>query len=120
MPSGFILDDGIIAWYDGPEWNDVVAEVFLDYAPQVEQEAKANAPWADQTGRARDGLNTAVMTGEEVTLDLAHGEDVEYGFWLEVIQNGNFAIIMPTLEQFAPRIMRDAAKAVASARKGRD
>jgi len=116
--GGMIILDGVLPWYDGPEWNDIVADVFSKAAPEVEDRAKADAPWEDRTGAAREGLNASVneVGDEEVALILAH--TVEYGYWLEVIQNGAFAIIMPTLEREAPKIYADVAKAVANARHG--
>jgi hypothetical protein len=53
-----------------------------------------------------------------VTLFLYH--TVEYGLWLETIQNGRFATLMPTLEQNANRVFADATRAVANARSGVD
>lgn len=68
----------------------------LDYA-------QANAPWADRTGDARAGLDTDVYwEGPVVVWDLFH--TVDYGLYLETRWNGELAIIMPTLEMFAPRL----------------
>ena len=66
-----------------------------DGADQVLMHAQNYAPWNDRTGMARYGLATAVYSeGTDICLDLYH--TVDYGQWLEVIQNGRFAIIMPT------------------------
>lgn len=82
-------------------------EAFENGADQVLTWAKSNAPWEDRTGMARESLFTEVyQEGAEVILTLGHG--VDYGQWLELIQNGRFAIIMPTLEQFAQQIFEDA------------
>lgn len=118
MPEDrFLIDDGIIAWFDGPEWDQVAMEAFQDASNDVKQEAQDNAPWEDQTGDARSGLDTAVENDHgEIVLTLFH--TVEYGLWLEVIQNGRFAIIMPTLEHSAPKIFQNAEARVASARQG--
>jgi hypothetical protein len=117
--SRFIVRDGIIEWYEGPEWDKVVEDSFKEAAPGLEATAQANAPWEDQTGEAREGLHTTVGNADgTVTLALAHG--VDYGFWLEVIQNGKFAIILPTLEQQSPAIIAEATKNVRDARKGRN
>lgn len=97
--------------------EDNIAEVFASQkilletrarmealAPQVIAYAKGNAPWTDRTGAARAGLGVEVtVEGEEVVMDLFH--TVDYGYWLETIQSGEFAIIMPTLEYFAPQVM---------------
>lgn len=118
MASRFIIQDGIKAWFEGPEWDEVIEQVFREAAPQIESYAQQNAPWEDQTGEARDGLTAkAFRDGDNVALELAH--TVDYGFWLEVIQNGRFAIILPTLESQGPAVMRKARDAVANARKGK-
>lgn len=72
-----------------------VAEYF---APIVETEAKQNAPWTDRTGNARQGLHGFVedLSASVVAITLAHG--VSYGIFLELRNQGRYAIIMPTLE----------------------
>jgi len=82
-------------------------EALLEYGIQIENYAQANAPWEDRTGEARDGLGVEVdEDGETVTLTLYHS--VEYGFWLETIQSGRFAIILPTLELFGTEALQAA------------
>lgn len=118
MPSNMLWDDGIIVWFDGPEWDDVAAEAFEGARESVEEYARTNAPWEDRTGDARAGLKASVEHGGgDVTLTLEH--TVEYGLWLEVIQNGRFATIMPTIETKAPQVMSDAVNKIAQARHGR-
>lgn len=113
----FLWVDGIRDWFDGPEWDDVVEEVFRDAAGRVETEARTNAPWEDRTGDARAGLTAQVASENgDVVLTLFH--TVEYGLWLEVIQNGRFGIILRTLEEQAPDIMQKAAQAAFTARQG--
>lgn len=117
--SQFLIDDGIIVWFDGPQWDEVAAEVFREAADEVAERARGNAPWEDRTGNARAGLQTNVINDNgEIVLTLFH--TVEYGLWLEVIQNGRFATILPTLEQEAPGIMNRATERVAEARQGVD
>ena len=78
---------------------------------KIEEYARQNAPWNDRSGMARDGLVADVyLEGGEVVLELAHS--VDYGYWLEIIQDGQFAIIMPTLEALGPEILADAGGAV--------
>lgn len=108
-----------MAWFDGPEWDDVAEKIFQKAAADVRSEAQNNAPWADRTGDARAGLDTNV-TNDAGLIELGLFHTVDYGLWLEVIQNGNFAIIMPTLESTAPRVFAEATAAVANARKGKD
>lgn len=86
---------------------DNVARAMESGKLRVETYAKMNAPWADRTGAARNGLTASVeLEAGEVVLTLEH--TVDYGQWLELIQDGRFAIIMPTLEALGPEIIRDA------------
>lgn len=81
-----------------------VAQSMLD-------DAKMNAPWADRTGAARDELDVDIEElGGEVVITLSHG--VDYGQWLETIQSGRFAIIMPTLEKYAAEIQKAVASGI--------
>jgi hypothetical protein len=76
-------------------------------ASQVENYAKSTAPWADITGEARNGLTAEVYEeGGEIILELYHTAD--HGYWLELIQDGRFAVIMPTLEALGPQILTAA------------
>lgn len=94
-----------------------VTEAFRSGEARVEAYAKLNAPWTDQTGMARAGLTASVgVDGGEVVLTLAHS--VDYGIWLELIQDGSYAIIMPTLEALGPEILRDAGAATLSVGPG--
>lgn len=122
MPTnggGMLIDDGIAVWFDGPEWDEVARQAFEDAAQQVADAARSNAIWEDQTGDARAGLEAkAEIIGGDVVLTLYH--TVDYGLWLEVIQNGRFGIIMKTLQEESPRILSDTADKVSTARQGRD
>lgn len=111
--GGIIVHDGIgpvVAYMAGAVVANV-AEAMKEGEARVEAHARSNAPWSDITGRARNGLTARVyMEGGEVVLELAHS--VDYGYWLEVIQEGRFAVIMPTLEALGPDILRDAGAKV--------
>lgn len=80
-------------------------------ARQIEAYAKQNAPWTDITGAARDGLYADVYEDQdEIVLELGHS--VAHGQWLETIQDGRFAIILPTLESLGNLVFKDAAQAI--------
>lgn len=65
---------------------------------------KENRPWQDRTGMAREGLGWALEEDMvRPTLTLFHS--VTYGEWLEVRWNGEYAIIMPTIESFGPELI---------------
>lgn len=113
------IDDGIIVWYDGPEWDEVAQQSFDQSARAVENYARTRAPWEDRTGDARRGLTAEAYSADgQVVMTLAH--TVEYGIWLETIQNGRFAIILPTLNRMAPQVMGQAVRRIRIAREGRD
>lgn len=119
MVSKWIINDGIMVWYNGPEWDEVAQKAFEESKDQVESYARDNAPWEDRTGDARAGLTAEVMnTDGTIVMFLFH--TVEYGRWLETIQNGNFAIILPTLEAMGPRVFAEATEQVRNARSGDD
>jgi hypothetical protein len=74
------------------------------FAKRVEQYAKSNAPWADRTGAARDGLTAeGYFRLTQYTIVLYH--TVDYGIWLEIRWNGRYAIIMPTIEAMGREFM---------------
>ena len=98
--SGMFIEDGFTRFMTDFSPKAEAVEAFYDYAGIILEYAKSNAPWEDRTGDARNGLEVLVEEdGEEVSLTLYH--TVEYGVWLETIQSGEFAIILPTLELFA-------------------
>lgn len=75
------------------------------YAGIAESEAKANAPWTDRTGNARNGIGSAVYEeGDQIVLALYH--QVPYGIYLEVKSSGKYAVIMPTINDIGPRLMK--------------
>lgn len=109
MANQVMIYDGI-----GPVLGYLVAESAANVTlgmeegrEKVENYARSNAPWADRTGAARSGLTASVYEDAgEIVLELAHS--VDYGLWLELIQDGRFAIIMPTLEALGAEVIREA------------
>lgn len=86
-----------------------VHDAMQEGADELQVYAQSNAPWADRTGAARDGLTAEVdfeLDTGEVVITLYH--TVDYGLWLELIQDGRFAIIMPALEALGPQIINRA------------
>lgn len=102
MPGGVFLRDGMSGRINvlASEAAINAYEAMEEYADIIRDYAQENAPWNDRTGEARSGLDTHVeQSGGEIILELFH--TAEHGQWLETIQSGRFAIIMPTLETFA-------------------
>jgi len=66
------------------------------YGGIIEDKAKTNAPWRDQTGNARNGLSVVVEHSlKKHRIILFHR--MPYGIWLEVRFDGRNQIIKPTL-----------------------
>lgn len=64
---------------------------------------KANHPWENRTHDAEKGLRGHVVhTQGRSVIWIGHG--VHYGIWLEIMQGGRFAIVLPTLMLFGPRV----------------
>lgn len=76
-------------------------------AVEIESKMKQNRPWTDRTGMAKAMLNASVSQPDSNTIrtTLAHG--VDYGIWLELAHEKNYAIVGPTLEQEAPRVVSE-------------
>lgn len=82
-----------------------VAAVLAYHEPQVSSYAKTYAPWNDQTGNARNGLDAKVYRdGSKQGIVLFH--QVAYGIWLEVRWDGRYATIVPTILNQGPEVMR--------------
>jgi len=84
--------------------NKQIGNTVDDIAEQMQAWAQENAIWEDRTGDARGGL-TAEASHRGFRHEIVLYHSVEYGIWLEVIQSGTFAIIMPTIEHFGPILM---------------
>jgi hypothetical protein len=71
--------------------------------------AKTNAPWTDRTGRARAGLNVEVADSPGVIaqVTLSHDPSLPYTLFLEISNQGRFAIIAPTIDKYGAIFMRD-------------
>jgi hypothetical protein len=78
-------------------------------AKKMENESKANATWKDRTGAARQRLNsTWKWQGNIVRIELSHG--VDYGIWLELCNEGKYAVITPTINKMSPKIIQGLDK----------
>ena len=74
-------------------------------ANELEALMKANRKWTDRTGMAKARLNASVSEPDENTIRITLAHGVEYGIWLELANEKNFAIIAPTLSQQGPRVI---------------
>lgn len=76
-------------------------------ASEIESKMKQNRPWTDRTNMAKMMLSAKVSqpNDDTIRITLAHG--VEYGIWLELANEKNYAIIEPTVNEEGPRIVQD-------------
>ena len=76
-------------------------------AAELQSKMKINRPWTDRTNMAKTLLSAKVSQPDKtkIRITLAHG--VEYGIWLELAHEKNYAIIAPTINQESPRVIED-------------
>jgi hypothetical protein len=87
--------------------QDFVDYVCRGYANEAEQYAKENAPWTDRTSAARRELHGYVIDNEkEIGFGVAHR--VDYGPALEEANDGQYAILRPTVDHFASEFLAKA------------
>ena len=85
-----------------------VAAVAQYVATQMQNDAQAMAGWTDRSGNARTGLfgtAEADFSRHVVVLYLSHSASLEYGVWLELAHNGNYAVIMRTMQSHYNTLM---------------
>lgn len=72
-------------------------EMYCDTAAaQLEDKAKRERPWTDRTGDARKRLKGShIVNNSSARIVLAHG--VDYGVWLELAHEKQYAIVEPTV-----------------------
>lgn len=82
-----------------------VAGVMEYWDSRMEAYMKTNARWTDRTGNARSGLRAQAGhdKGKAHWVDLWHS--VPYGIWLEVRWAGRYAIVIPTIVEYGPKVM---------------
>lgn len=71
---------------------------------------QATHKWKNRSGKAEEGIHAQLMGrgnqyGSKTTLELRHGDTIWYGWRLENLYEGKYAIIKPTIDKFAPDIM---------------
>ena len=76
-------------------------------ASEVESYMKLNRPWTDRTGMAKATLNTSVSKPSKTVLRMTLAHGVDYGIWLELAHEKNYAIVAPTVREEGPRMVSD-------------
>lgn len=76
-------------------------------ASELQAKMKLNRPWTDRTGMAKALLNAKVSQPNKNTIRITLSHGVDYGIWLELANEKNYAIIAPTIREEGPRIIAD-------------
>ena len=76
-------------------------------ARQLESQMKVQRPWTDRTNMAKATLNAKVSQPNPTTIRITLAHGVEYGIWLELANEKNYAIVGPTIRNESPRVIRD-------------
>jgi hypothetical protein len=112
-----------------PPRIDVAIDAVMEYeANEAQNDMRTYAPWTDRTTNARQGL--FAQAGSE---DSAGGRDaagrftsggskkfivlyhtMPYGIWLELKNNGHYAIILPTVQSAGPQVMASINKVLSA------
>ena len=94
--------------------NTKIAAAVLMYAAtkaaDIEAKMKLNRPWTDRTNMAKTTLNAKVSQPNPETIRITCAHGVDYGIWLELANEKNYAIIGPTIKHESPNVMRDLNK----------
>jgi hypothetical protein len=92
----------------------------LDYqAAKSETRMRTTAPWTDRTTNARNGLFAKVYEIDVDSWLLLLSHSVDYGIWLEVINNGEYAAVRPEFLQANREVMRRLSRLFEMMEKGR-
>lgn len=80
---------GIVKYWDGP----------------IETHMKTKAPWTDRTSNARSGLAAQGVKESDDVYSVVMTYSVNYGIFLEVCNDGKYAILKPTLVLYGPKVI---------------
>lgn len=103
-----------------PRARRAIGKVMQYQAGSSETWMRVNAPWTDRTTNARNGLFAVVDDSISINtwlLILSH--TVSYGFWLEVLNNGQYAIVRPAWIRANREVMKRLSKVFELMEKGR-
>jgi hypothetical protein len=87
-----------------PRLRSAVGAVMERSKDQAVAHMRTNAPWTDRTGNARSGLDGIVFRQGGGWVMNLFGR-APYQIWLEVKNQGRYAIITPTIQRWGPRTM---------------
>jgi hypothetical protein len=83
-------------------------------AAEMEKWAKQNVPWTDRTAHARLFLKSTVKWKNTNELMIALSHQVDYGVYLELANEGKYAILEKAIGEFTPQFKEGWKKIVQS------
>lgn len=89
--------------------DEVIEQLLEEIAESMQEYARTNASWEDRSGEARSGLTAEVVDEGLFQNSIVLYHTVDYGIWLEIRWNGQYAIIIPTIEHYGPIVMASLA-----------
>lgn len=91
---------------------DVLLAGLSTVTDAMEADAKRDAPWTDRTGNARRTMTGFVTRADENTLLIGIAGHMPYSPDLEARHGLRYAILVPTVDRYAPTILQTVTKAV--------
>lgn len=76
-------------------------------ASQIQAYMVTNHKWTNRTFMAEKTMSAIVSRPDENTIRITLAYGVNYGIWLELANEKNYAIIQPTLNVYGPRVIND-------------
>ncbi|KEI90714.1 MULTISPECIES: hypothetical protein [Clostridium] len=97
-----------------PKLKAALALDAQNIAMNMEKWAKENVVWTDRTAHARLFLTATVKWTNTNTLMVALSHQVDYGVYLELCNEGKYAILERAIQEFAPKFIDGWKKIVDS------
>lgn len=88
----------------GPGIRSRFAKKLQGFAATFQAEMKSGAPWTDRTGQTRASLSCRASVGANEGV-LSFSVSGPGSPWVEIANQGRFAIVVPTIQSAGPRVM---------------
>jgi len=99
-------------WY--AEKRAGIEAIGRNIAAKATAKAKTDRPWKDRTSHARQGLKGGTQWDSTTALIIYLAHSVDYGPYLELCNDGRFAVIEKTLNSFRAELLT-SVKAILNA-----
>jgi hypothetical protein len=107
-----VFTKGFVQYVAGIEKQ--IDQLVQQYAPQIENWMKENAPWTDRTGHARQSLRAEIEYDVNELAIYMYYNEVDYDVFLEYANTGRFSILAPAMDYWSPILFKEFKKLVGS------